>query len=614
MKGLRFGIRTAVSLAFATTWLLGLIGYGDPVAAQAERPSTSAVISLSVAPNDAARIVAGTINSPDSPGGIYYSADGGVTWTPAEGTPLNVSISALEHDAVNPAVVYAGDAVAGLFLRSTDGGRTFAAVDSLQDWLTEGSNGIGALYSHAVDGFSVLHAGTKLDGVLTSRDNGESWFINTIGLPRTDDIVQSARRVRALLAHEGDIYIGTHNGVYRQPAESDAWQRAEGMPEGALVRALGAYRNNLYAGLVGRGLWRRAVDGTRWAPVPGFSSAASVFSLDPVGTLFVAGTGLGPWAGGADGDKWLRAAVDGQVRNVQVWTADGQGEILYLGTAAEWVLRSDDQGYSFRSFGSFVPLDPHPLLPIAAPAAPNDQAPEPTAAPAAPNDQAPEPTATPAAPNDQAPEPTATPAAPNDQAPEPARNAFATAFYNNVNLEGPSVLRRVDPVPLAFVWDRDAPDPVVNANEFSARFDGLFDFETARYRFDVYVDDGIRLYIDDQLILDEWRAPQTERFTPEVDLEAGTHHVRIEYFEAGGRALLELSWQNITPDAPTPTLNLVSSLSSDTINLPFGITIGSVALPWIGTVSPVLFAGGCLLVLLILLSVISVFRNSGDEE
>ena len=610
MKGLRFGIRTAGGLACAATWLLGLIGGGGTVAAQAERPSTNAVVSLSVAPNDAARVVAGTLNSPD-PGGIYYSEDGGVTWTPAEGTPLNVSISALEHDAVNPAVVYAGDAAAGgLFLRSTDGGRTFTAVDSLQGWLTADGNGIGALYSHALNGFSVLHAGTRLDGVLTSRDNGESWAINAIGLPRTDDIAQSARRVRALLMHEGDFYIGTHDGVYMQPAGSDRWQRAEGMPEGALVRALGAYRNGLYAGLASQGLWRRAADGT-WAPVPGFASAASVFSLDPVGSLFVAGTGLGPWAG--NGDRWRKSAVDGQARDVWVHTADSQGKILYLGTRAEWVLRSDDEGYSFRSFGSFAPLEPRPLPPIAPPPASNDEVPAPTAA--APNDPTPEPTAPPAS-NDEAPAPTA--AAPNDPTPEPARNAFATTFYNNANLEGPAVLRRVDPMPLAFIWDRDAPDPVVNANEFSARFDGLFDFETARYRFNVYVDDGIRLYIDDRLILDEWRAPQTEGFAPEVDLLAGTHHVRIEYFEMAGRALLELSWQNITSlptsPPPTPPLNLISALSSNTIDLPFGITIGSVALPWIGTVSPVLFAGGCLLVLLILLSVISVFRNSGDEE
>ena len=612
MKGLRFGTKTVGSLAFAATLLLGLIG-GGTVVAQTERPSSSAVISLSVAPNDAARIVVGTQNAPD-PGGIYYSENGGVTWTQAEGTPLNVSISALEHDAVNPAIVYAGDAVAGLFLRSTDGGRTFSSIDSLQTWLKEGS-GIGALYSHAVNGFAVLHAGTNQDGVLTSHDNGVSWGLNAIGLPRTDDIAQSARRVRALLMHEGDFYIGTHNGVYMQPEESDAWQRAEGMPEGAVVRALGAYRNNLYAGLVYRGLWR-AVDGTRWAPIPGFPNEASVFSLDPVGSLFVAGTGLGPWAG--NGDDWRKSQVDSQARNVQVWSADSQGEsqgeILYLGSASEWVLRSDDQGYSFQSFGSFDALEPSPLPTIAtAPAVPSEETPEPAVAPTEPataatalSEETPEPAVAPT-------EPATAPAVPSEETPEPARNAFATTFYNNIDLEGPSVLRRVDPAPLEHIWERDSPDPVVNANEFSARFDGLFDFETARYRFDVYVDDGIRLYIDDQLILDEWRAPQTESFAPEVDLLAGTHRVRLEYFEAAGRSFLELSWQKVLP-SPTPTPSLVSTLFGDTISLPFGITVGSIPLPLIGTVSPAVFAGGCLLLLLILLSVISVFRNSGDEE
>lgn len=614
MKGLRFGIRTAVGLACAATWLLGLIGGGGTVAAQAERPSTNAVVSLSVAPNDAARVVAGTLNSPDPPGGIYYSEDGGVTWTQAEGTPLNVSISALEHDAVNPAVVYAGDAAAGgLFLRSTDGGRTFTAVDSLQDWLTEDGNGIGALYSHAVNGFSVLYAGTKLEGVWTSRDNGESWVPDGIGLPRTDDIAQSARRVRALLAHEGDIYIGTHDGVYMQPAESDPkrWQRAEGMPEGALVRSLGAYRNGLYAGLAGRGLWRRAVNGTSWAPVPGFPSTASVFSLDPVGSLFVAGTGLGPWVG--NGDEWRRATVDDQVRDVWVHTADGQGEgeekeILYLGTRAEWVLRSDDQGYSFRSFGAFAPLEPRPLPPIAA--APTET----------PVGAQPESEATPEAVPEAAPTATAEPPLPSEETPEPARNAYAVAFYDNIDLEGAPVARRVDAAPLKHQWGYELAAPELGGDNFSARFDGLFDFEAALYRFNVVADDGVRLYIDDQLVLDQWLEQDTS-FAPEVELAAGTHRIMLEYFELEGLARIELSWEKVVADEATtePALPEATatpsafSLFDDTITL-FGFTIGSIALPWIGTVSPAVFAGGCLLILLILLSVISVFRNSGDEE
>ena len=610
MKGLRFGTKTVGSLAFAATLLWGLIG-GGTVAAQTERPSPNDVISLSVAPNDAARVVVGTLNSPD-PGGIYYSENGGVTWTQAEGTPLDVSISALEHDALNPAIVYAGDAATGHFLRSTDGGRTFEVVDSLQIWLSEGSV-IGALYSHVnVGGFAVLHAGTRLDGVLHSTTNGASWALNAIGLPRPDDIAQSARRVRALLMHEEDLYIGTHNGVYMQPAGSDAWQRAEGMPEGAIVRALGAYRNNLYAGLVGRGVWR-AVGGTRWEPVPGLSSASSVFSLDPVGSLFAAGTGLGPWAG--NGDDWLKSKVDSQTRDVHVWTADSwtaedsQGGILYLGTADEWVLRSDDQGYSFQSFGSFPPLEPRPLPPIAT---------APTETPVVVQPEA-----------ETAPEaaPTATavaPPLPSDETPEPARNAYAAAFYDNIDLAGAPVARRVDAAPLKHQWGYELAAPELGGDNFSARFDGLFDFEAALYRFNVVSDDGVRLYIDDQLVLDQWQEQDTS-FAPEVELAAGTHRVILEYFELEGLARIELSWEKVVadeagstsatePELPEATATPSAfSLFGDTITL-FGLTIGSIDLPWIGPVSPAVFAGGCLLILLILLSVISVFRNSGDEE
>lgn len=352
--------RVMAAIAFALAFVWVSTDLGQPV--QAQPPTENPVISLSVDPDDPARVVVGTLNSPQ-PGGIYYSEDGGVSWDAASGLPVNVSIAALEHDVVNPAIVYAGDAAAGLFFRSTDGGQSFQDFPAIGTWLSLDS-GIGLLYSQEVNGFSVLHAGTRQDGVLASFDNGESWVLNAIGLAQSADLRQSERRIRTMLAVGDEIFIGTHNGVLKQSSGSDQWEQVPGLPEGAIVRSLAVYRDEIYAGLQANGLYRLTGE-EGWSPVPGIPAISSVFAFGqagPEGVLLSAATGLGIWSG--NGQNWLKAQVDESASDAWTWTAEGVDGYIYLGTNALWVLRSEDQGYSFRSQDQLNPLQALPLAPI----------------------------------------------------------------------------------------------------------------------------------------------------------------------------------------------------------------------------------------------------------
>ncbi len=355
--------RVMATVTFVLSFVGVSMGLGPTLQAQA--PSENAVISLSVASNDSARVVAGTINAPDA-AGIYYSEDGGVTWAQASGLPANISVAALEHDAVNPAIVYAGDATVGLFLRSTDGGRSFQDFPAIGTWLSLDS-GIGALYAQNVNGRSVLYAGTRQDGVLVSYDNGESWVLNAIGLAQTDDLQQSERRIRTLIAFADNLYIGTHNGAFVQVAGSDTWKRTPGFSEGAVVRSFAIYRGNLYAGLQAGGLWRMNDEG-EWTPISRIPDIASVLALGqagPEGILLSAATGVGIWSG--NGEEWLKVQIDGGPNDPWIWSADGADGVIYLGTAEQWILRSDDQGYAYQVQSRLTPLTSLPLDPITLP-------------------------------------------------------------------------------------------------------------------------------------------------------------------------------------------------------------------------------------------------------
>lgn len=60
-------------------------------------------------------------------------------------------------------------------------------------------------------------------------------------------------------------------------------------------------------------------------------------------------------------------------------------------------------------------------------------------------------------------------------------------------------------------------------------------FPTAgTYDFTVGADDGVRLYIDDRLVIDEWQEQSYTTFTIPVYLTAGYHKLKIEYYENTG--------------------------------------------------------------------------------
>ncbi len=136
--------------------------------------------------------------------------------------------------------------------------------------------------------------------------------------------------------------------------------------------------------------------------------------------------------------------------------------------------------------------------------------------------------------------------------PAPVRAAdtvWLGEYYANPWLMGPPVVVREDSE-VNFNWGTGSPDPLVPADNFSVRWTRKLAFEAGRYRFTTETDDGVRLFLDGQLIIDQWRDQPATVYTVERDLSAGTHSLRMEYYEASGGAIARLSWKRI--DAPTP--------------------------------------------------------------
>jgi beta-glucosidase len=134
-------------------------------------------------------------------------------------------------------------------------------------------------------------------------------------------------------------------------------------------------------------------------------------------------------------------------------------------------------------------------------------------------------------------------------APVPAAmlpGGFKAEYFNNKELQGTPVVVRNDEQ-INFDWSRGRPAPQINEDGFSARWTGKFSpAESGTYQLGATADDGVRVYLDGQLLVDAWQGNQASQIRTtmkEVSLRAGrAYDIRVEYFEDIRNAIVKLIW------------------------------------------------------------------------
>ena len=79
------------------------------------------------------------------------------------------------------------------------------------------------------------------------------------------------------------------------------------------------------------------------------------------------------------------------------------------------------------------------------------------------------------------------------------------------------------------------------AEDFSVRWTRQLYFPVGTYRFTVEVDDGVRLWVDDQLLIDQWH-DGIASYSGDIYLGEGKHAIRMEMYERTGYAKARLWW------------------------------------------------------------------------
>lgn len=136
------------------------------------------------------------------------------------------------------------------------------------------------------------------------------------------------------------------------------------------------------------------------------------------------------------------------------------------------------------------------------------------------------------------------------QSDTPATVEWRVQYWNNIELSGTPAVERTEAA-IDHNWRRDSPAPTIMPNRFSARWTATVTLEEGTYSFVTRSDDGVRVWVDGQRIIDDWmlHPPTTNAAT--VPLDRGEHEIRVEYFENAGESQVTFSWTEVGDESVT---------------------------------------------------------------
>jgi len=136
--------------------------------------------------------------------------------------------------------------------------------------------------------------------------------------------------------------------------------------------------------------------------------------------------------------------------------------------------------------------------------------------------------------------------------PQPANGPWEAQYWNNPDQAGAPVLGRVDQA-INFNWGFGTPDPSrIPADNFSARWTRAVQVTGGVYRFYVQHDDGARISIDGQVILDAYGYIGNRLDAVDYYIAPGWHTIVVDYVERTALAEVRFSYSLLYVGQPLP--------------------------------------------------------------
>lgn len=133
------------------------------------------------------------------------------------------------------------------------------------------------------------------------------------------------------------------------------------------------------------------------------------------------------------------------------------------------------------------------------------------------------------------------------EGPTPRHNDpfWTVELWNNNRLAGQPLVTGADAA-IDFNWGHGSPNATIGTDNFSARWMRYLSLDAGTYRFAARSDDGVRVYMDDALLIDQWSDHAAQTFSVEKSVSAGHHLVQVEYYERSGLAEMTFNWERVS--------------------------------------------------------------------
>jgi glucose/arabinose dehydrogenase len=136
-------------------------------------------------------------------------------------------------------------------------------------------------------------------------------------------------------------------------------------------------------------------------------------------------------------------------------------------------------------------------------------------------------------------------------------HGLSATYFDNSNLTGATVTR-VDPT-VDFVWGYGSPAAGIASETFSARWTGQVEAPvTGTYTFYTVSNDGVRLWVNGLLIVNNWTNHGITENSGTISLTGGQRYdIRMEFYEDLSTAAARLLWSHASiPKAVVPSERL----------------------------------------------------------
>ncbi len=129
--------------------------------------------------------------------------------------------------------------------------------------------------------------------------------------------------------------------------------------------------------------------------------------------------------------------------------------------------------------------------------------------------------------------------------PDKNEHGLAAEYFTNKNLEGKPAVTKID-AQINFDWGGGSPFPNFPDDNFSVRWTGVLKVpDGGDFIIDVVCDDGVRLFINDSLVINDWTDHAAQSDTYKMHFEKDkSYNIKLEYYENGGDAIIKMGWRS----------------------------------------------------------------------